>query len=176
MSLINRQSNYSKDELISSGHGTLFGEGFARLPLPPMLMVNRIKQIAKEGGAFGKGLVEAEMDVTDDQWFFSCHFESDPVMPGCLGLDAMWQLVGFFLAWSGAKGKGRALGVGEVKFSGQIMPTAKLIRYQIDMKKSFLKGPVLGIGDGQVWVDGELFYQAKGLRVGLFTDQQLSKS
>ncbi|MCP5432971.1 MAG: 3-hydroxyacyl-[acyl-carrier-protein] dehydratase FabA [Alphaproteobacteria bacterium] len=165
-----RKSAYDFGELIEHGHGRLFGPGFARLPLPPMLMFDRISQIVRDGGTFGLGHVKAELDVKPDLWFFKCHFEGDPVMPGCLGLDAMWQLVGFFLGWSGSKGKGRALSVGEVKFSGMVLPTARKVSYHIDLKRVILRKLVLGIADGIMKVDGEPIYKAMDLRVGLFTD------
>jgi 3-hydroxyacyl-[acyl-carrier protein] dehydratase/trans-2-decenoyl-[acyl-carrier protein] isomerase len=160
---------YSYDDLLDCGHGKLFGPGNARLPLPPMLMFDRITKITDEGGEHGKGEIVAELDVKPDLWFFKCHFESDPVMPGCLGLDALWQLVGFFLGWSGGPGKGRALGVGEVKFSGQVLPTAKLVSYHLNLKRVILRKLVMGIADGAMKVDGETVYETKDLRVGLFT-------
>ncbi len=146
----------------------MFGPGNAQLPLPPMLMFDRITQIAAEGGAFGKGLIRAEMDVQPDLWFFGCHFEGDPVMPGCLGVDAMWQLTGFFLPWLGEPGRGRALGVGQVKFSGQVLPTAKLVSYEIDIRRVVRGKLALVIADGRTLVDGSEIYVAEGLRVGLF--------
>jgi|TARA_R110002073_G_scaffold45053_1_gene124544 3-hydroxyacyl-[acyl-carrier protein] dehydratase/trans-2-decenoyl-[acyl-carrier protein] isomerase len=167
--LEDRKNAYSKDDLIACGKGQLFGPDNARLPLPNMLMMDRILHISNEGGSHNKGEIIAEMDITPDLWFFGCHFESDPVMPGCLGLDAMWQLVGFHLGWLGHPGKGRALGVGEVKFSGQVLPTAKTIRYQIDIRRVVARGLVLGIANGKVSVDGRDIYQASDLRVGLFT-------
>ncbi|WP_455372136.1 3-hydroxyacyl-[acyl-carrier-protein] dehydratase FabA [Limibacillus halophilus] len=160
---------YSYEDLLDCGHGKLFGPGNARLPLPPMLMFDRITKITDDGGEFGKGEIVAELDVNPDLWFFKCHFESDPVMPGCLGLDALWQLVGFFLGWSGGPGKGRALGVGEVKFSGQVLPTAKLVSYHLNLKRVILRKLVMGIADGVMKVDGEPVYETKDLRVGLFT-------
>ncbi|MBQ0755137.1 MAG: bifunctional 3-hydroxydecanoyl-ACP dehydratase/trans-2-decenoyl-ACP isomerase [Gammaproteobacteria bacterium] len=169
MGLEDRKNAYSKDDLIACGKGQLFGPDNARLPLPNMLMMDRILHISNEGGSHNKGEIIAEMDITPDLWFFGCHFESDPVMPGCLGLDAMWQLVGFHLGWLGHPGKGRALGVGEVKFSGQVLPTAKTIRYQIDIRRVVARGLVLGIANGKVSVDGRDIYQASDLRVGLFT-------
>lgn len=147
----------------------MFGPGNARLPLPNMLMMDRITEINADGGEHGKGEIIAELDITPDLWFFACHFEEDPVMPGCLGLDAMWQLIGFYLGWKGNKGKGRALGAGEVKFFGQVLPTAKKVRYEIQMKRVIERKLVMGIGDASLQVDGREIYTAKDLRVGLFT-------
>lgn len=147
----------------------MFGPGNARLPLPNMLMMDRVTHISAEGGAHGKGEIIAELDITPELWFFACHFEEDPVMPGCLGLDAMWQLIGFFLGWKGNKGRGRALGAGEVKFFGQVLPTAKTVRYEIQMKRVIERKLVMGIGDASLQVDGREIYTAKDLRVGLFT-------
>ncbi len=161
-------------QLLDSGHGRLFGPGNAQLPLPPMLMIDRILSIDATGGAHGKGRLVAEFDINPDLWFFQCHFEGDPVMPGCLGLDAMWQLVGFYLGWLGAPGKGRALGVGEVKFNGQVTPAAKVLRYEIDFKKVILRKLVLGLADGVTLVDGQPIYAAKDLKVGLFSPEQLA--
>ncbi len=163
------QSSYTKEELIACGHGELFGPGNAQLPVDKMLMLDRIINISKEGGNHGKGLIHAELDISPDLWFFECHFPGDPVMPGCLGLDAMWQLVGFYLGWCGHPGKGRALGVGEVKFTGQVLPTAKTVSYHIDIRRVLAQKLVLGIADGRVEVDGREIYVAKNLRVGLFT-------
>ncbi|GBF58281.1 3-hydroxydecanoyl-[acyl-carrier-protein] dehydratase [Candidatus Phycosocius bacilliformis] len=168
-----RASSYSYDQLIACGEGGLFGPGNAQLPLPNMLMMDRITQITAEGGAHDKGRIEAELDVNPGLWFFDCHFRGDPVMPGCLGLDAMWQLVGFYLGWSGLPGKGRALGVGEVKFSGQITNDVKLVRYEIDIKRVFKSRLILGVADGQVLADGKVIYTAKDLRVGLFQPDAL---
>jgi len=167
--MTNVKSSYSREDLIASGHGELFGEGNARLPLPNMLMIDRITRISSEGGKHGKGEIIAELDIRPDLWFFGCHFEGDPVMPGCLGLDAMWQLVGFFLVWSGGAGKGRALGVGEVKFRGQVLPTAKTVRYHIQLKRVILRKLIMGIADATMEVDGRQIYEAADLRVGLFT-------
>ncbi len=166
------KSSYSYDELIACGHGELFGPGNARLPLPPMLMMDRITRISKEGGEYGKGEVVAEFDIHPDLWFFKCHFESDPVMPGCLGLDAMWQLVGFYLGWCGLPGKGRALSVGQVKFTGQVLETAKKVTYNISIKRVVARRLTLGIADGTMSVDGELAYEAKDMRVSLFQEQE----
>ncbi len=162
------QPSYTYDELIMSGEQSLFGPGNAKLPLPPMLMLDRINHISDEGGAYGKGPILAELDVRPDLWFFDCHFRGDPVMPGCLGLDAMWQLVGFFLGWSGSPGRGRALGVGELKFTGQVTPDIKLVQYEIDIKRVIRRSLVLGIADAVMKADGEVIYKAKDLRVGLF--------
>lgn len=164
------KNSYSKEELLSCSQGELFGPGNSQLPAPNMLMIDRIITITEDGGANGKGYIEAELDITPDLWFFDCHFPGDPVMPGCLGLDAMWQLVGFFLGWSKGPGKGRALGVGEVKFTGQILPTAKKVTYKITMKRVIKRKLFMGIGDGVVEVDGRPIYQANDLKVGLFQD------
>ncbi|GAB3479364.1 3-hydroxyacyl-[acyl-carrier-protein] dehydratase FabA [Marinomonas epiphytica] len=162
-------SSFEKDELLKCGHGEMFGAGNAQLPVGNMLMMDRITHISAEGGEFGKGEIIAELDINPDLWFFSCHFPGDPVMPGCLGLDAMWQLVGFFLGWKGNKGRGRALGSGEVKFTGQILPTAKKVTFHINLKRVIERKLVMGIADGSVKVDGREIYTAKDLRVGLFT-------
>lgn len=162
------KSSYTKDELVDCGHGRLFGPGNARLPVDNMLMMDRIEHISSEGGSFGKGEIIASLDIHPELWFFDCHFPSDPVMPGCLGLDAMWQLVGFFLGWRGNPGRGRALGSGEVKFSGQILPSASKVVYNINIKRVIERKLVMGIADGSVSVDGREIYTATGLRVGLF--------
>ena len=164
-----KQSSYTKEELLSCGRGELFGEGNAQLPLPPMLMFDRIISITEEGGKSGNGQMIAELDVNKDLWFFGCHFEGDPVMPGCLGLDAMWQLLGFYLAWKGGIGRGRALGSNEVKFTGQVLPTAKKIQYTIDLKRVIMRKLVMGIADATMAVDDRIIYQASDLKVGLFT-------
>ncbi|MEW8383926.1 MAG: 3-hydroxyacyl-[acyl-carrier-protein] dehydratase FabA, partial [Candidatus Thiodiazotropha taylori] len=164
-----KQTSFNRDELLSCGNGNMFGPGNAQLPTPNMLMMDRITKIADQGGEFGKGEIQAELDINPDLWFFDCHFPGDPVMPGCLGLDAMWQLVGFFLAWIGNPGHGRALGVGEVKFTGQVLPSAKSVTYQIDVKRVITRKLVLGVADGVMRVDGREIYTAKDLRVGLFT-------
>ncbi len=163
------QSSYTKEELLACGQGGMFGEGNAQLPLPPMLMFDRIVSIAEDGGAYDQGQIIAELDINPDLWFFDCHFAGDPVMPGCLGLDAMWQLVGFYLGWKGGPGRGRALGVGEVKFSGQVLPETKMVTYKIDLKRVILRKLVMGIADATMSIDGREIYVAKDLRVGLFT-------
>jgi 3-hydroxyacyl-[acyl-carrier protein] dehydratase/trans-2-decenoyl-[acyl-carrier protein] isomerase len=163
------QESFTKEELLDCGHARLFGPGNAQLPLPPMLMFDRIVTINKNGGDHHKGLIVAELDVKPDLWFFGCHFEGDPVMPGCLGLDAMWQLVGFYLGWAGSPGRGRALGAGEVKFTGQVTPKNTLITYRIHMKRVIQRKLNMGIADGVMEVDGREIYTAANLRVGLFT-------
>ena len=165
--------SYTYDELITCGEGGLFGPANAQLPLPNMLMMDRITLISDTGGEYGKGEITAELDVRPDLWFFDCHFKGDPVMPGCLGLDAMWQLVGFFLGWSGLPGKRRALGVGEVKFTRQVTNDVKLVQYRIEMKRVFKSKLVLGVADGTVAADGKVIYTAKDLRVGLFNPENL---
>ena len=163
-----RQSSYTYEELLACGRGELFGPGNAQLPLPPMLMFDRIVSVGEDGGAYGKGHVRAELDVRPDLWFFPCHFKGDPVMPGCLGVDALWQMVGFFLGWLGSPGRGRALGVGEVKFADQVLPSVKKVLYGVDLKRVFRSKLVLGIADGWLEADGRRIYEAKDLRVGLF--------
>ncbi len=162
------KSSFTKEELLDCGHGRMFGEGNAQLPVGNMLMMDRITDISSDGGAHGKGELHAELDITPDLWFFDCHFPGDPVMPGCLGLDAMWQSVGFFLGWLGNPGHGRALGVGEVKFTGQVLPTAKKVTYHIELSRVISRRLVMGVADGVVKVDGREIYVAKDLRVGLF--------
>jgi 3-hydroxyacyl-[acyl-carrier protein] dehydratase / trans-2-decenoyl-[acyl-carrier protein] isomerase len=169
-----RPSSLSYEDLIRSGEGKMFGPGNAQLPLPPMLMFDRIVSITETGGAHGKGKIIAELDIRPDLWFFDCHFRGDPVMPGCLGLDAMWQLVGFFMCWMGAPGRGRALGVGEVEFRGQVTPERKLVRYEIDLKKVILRRMALCVGDGVMFADDTPIYTAKDLKVGLFSAEQLA--
>ena len=163
------KSSYSREELLECGFNGLRGPGSAQLPTPPMLMFDRLTEITETGGTYGRGKVIAELDINPDLWFFGCHFEGDPVMPGCLGLDAMWQLVGFYLGWQGNPGRGRALGSGEVKFFGQVLPTAKKVTYNIHIKRTISRSLILGIADGTVAVDGREIYSAEGLRVGLFT-------
>lgn len=163
-----RKSSFTYEELLACGRGEMFGQGNAQLPLPPMLMFDRIVEISETGGAHGKGVIRAEFDIRPDLWFFQCHFQGDPVMPGCLGVDALWQLVGFHLGWLGAKGRGRALGVGEVKFVDQVLPSVRKVVYIIDVKRVFRGKLVLGIADGAVEADGKRIYEAKDLRVGLF--------
>jgi 3-hydroxyacyl-[acyl-carrier protein] dehydratase/trans-2-decenoyl-[acyl-carrier protein] isomerase len=165
-----QQNSFTREELLSCSTGELFGPGNSQLPAPNMLMMDRIVEIHETGGSHDKGYIIAELDITPDLWFFACHFPGDPVMPGCLGLDAMWQLVGFFLGWSGGPGKGRALGVGEVKFKGQVLPTAKKVTYRIDLKRVIKRKLFMGLGDGTVEVDGRVIYEAKDLKVGLFQD------
>ncbi len=167
MSFIN-QHTFSKEELIACGHGELFGLGNAQLPVGNMLMIDRIVAVTIDGGRYGKGQIIAEFDVDPDLWFFECHFEGDPVMPGCLGLDAMWQLLGFYLGWRGNPGRGRALGADQIKFTEQILPTAKKLTYQLDLKRVIERELVMGIADGSVAVDGNVIYTAKSLRAGLF--------
>jgi 3-hydroxyacyl-[acyl-carrier protein] dehydratase/trans-2-decenoyl-[acyl-carrier protein] isomerase len=167
-----RKNAYDKEDLIKCGHGELFGPGNAQLPVDNMLMMDRITQIAEEGGQYDKGQIIAELDINPDLWFFECHFPGDPVMPGCLGLDAMWQLVGFYLGWLGNPGHGRALGVGEVKFTGQVLPNASEVKYTISIKRVIARKLILGIADGRLEVDGREIYTAKDLRVGLFTSTE----
>ncbi len=169
---VERKSSYPREDLLACAHGELFGPGNARLPLPNMLMVDRIVHIAETGGSYGKGEIVAELDIHPDLWFFQCHFESDPVMPGCLGLDATWQLLGFHLGWLGNPGRGRALGVGQVKFSGQVLPTARKLTYHINIKRVIARKLTMGIADATVSVDGNDIYQADDLRVGLFTSTE----
>ena len=164
------KNSFTKQDLVACGRGELFGEGNSQLPVDNMLMIDRIVHISEEGGKHGKGEIIAEFDIHPELWFFDCHFKGDPVMPGCLGLDAMWQLVGFFLGWAGGPGKGRALGVGEVKFTGQILPTAKKVTYRIDMTRVIKRKLFMGIAEGSVSVDGREIYTAKDLKVGLFQD------
>ncbi len=166
--MLDRRNSYEFEDLLACGRGDLFGEGNAQLPLPPMLMFDRISEISDQGGEHGKGLIRAELDVKPDLWFFACHFKGDPIMPGCLGLDALWQMLGFFLGWSGGAGKGRALGTGEIKFSGQVQPTVKKVIYGVDIKRVMRGKLVLGVADGWLSADGEVVYRASDLKVALF--------
>ena len=164
-----KKSAYNYDELIKCGNGELFGPGNAKLPLPPMLMFDRITEIEENKGAFKKGVLKAELDIKNELWFFDCHFKEDPVMPGCLGLDAMWQLVGFFLGWLGNPGRGRALGVGAVKFTGEVLKNVKIATYEIDMKRILVKeGTTVGLANGILKADDKKIYSAENLKVGLF--------
>ena len=163
-------NSFGKEDLLKCARGDLFGPGNAQLPEPPMLMVDRVTEISANSGEHDKGHVVAEFDISPDLWFFDCHFTGDPVMPGCLGIDAMWQLVGFFLGWKGGPGRGRALGAGEVKFSGQVTPANSLVTYRIDMKRVIMRRLCMGIADGVVLCDGEKVFEAKDIRVGLFNN------
>ncbi|HCD16966.1 MAG: 3-hydroxyacyl-[acyl-carrier-protein] dehydratase FabA [Rhizobiales bacterium TMED83] len=168
-----RQSSYTYDELIACANGDLFGPGNARLPAPPMLMFDRITHISDSGGAHDKGEIRAELDIKPELWFFDCHFRTDPVMPGCLGLDAMWQLVGFYLGWLGNPGRGRALGAGTVKFTGQVLQDISLVEYQLDMRRVMTGRLTMGIANARLLADGEQIYSAEDLRVGLFLPEQM---
>ncbi len=163
-----RKNAYSYDDLLSCGRSDLFGAGNAQLPAPNMLMFDRITHVAENDGAFQKGSIIAELDINPKLWFFDCHFINDPVMPGCLGLDALWQLTGFYLGWMGAFGRGRALGLGELKFTGEVLPSAKLVRYEVNFKRIIMGRLVMGIADGDLFVDDQKVYEAKDMRVGLF--------
>ena len=165
--MLDRRGGYEYEDLLACGRGEMFGPGNAQLPLPPMLMFDRISEISESGGEYGKGFIRAELDVKPDLWFFGCHFKGDPVMPGCLGLDALWQMVGFFLGWCGGEGRGRALGLGELKLAGQVMPNVRKIVYNVDIKRVMRLKLWLGIADGWLSADGEIIYRAKDLRVGL---------
>jgi 3-hydroxyacyl-[acyl-carrier protein] dehydratase/trans-2-decenoyl-[acyl-carrier protein] isomerase len=168
-----RRDSYDYENLLACGRGELFGPGNAQLPLPPMLMFDRITNITESGGEHGKGRIVAELDVRPDLWFFACHFKGDPVMPGCLGLDALWQMLGFFLGWLGSPGRGRALGVGEIKFTGMVVPSVKRVEYIVDLKRVIRRKLVLGIGDGVLKADGVQIYTATDLKVGLFADANM---
>tara|TARA_B110001454_G_scaffold126642_1_gene118145 strand:+ start:651 stop:1157 length:507 start_codon:yes stop_codon:yes gene_type:complete len=164
-----KKKSFSYEELIDCANGKLFGPGNAKLPSPPMLMFNRITSVQEDKGKYNKGLIKAELDIEKKMWFFDCHFKEDPVMPGCLGLDAMWQLVGFYLGWKGEPGKGRALGVNVVKFTGEVLTTAKIAMYEVNIKRILKKeGAVVGLADGTLYADGKAIYQAESLKVGLF--------
>ncbi len=171
--MIPAKSSYTHEDLLACARGEMFGPGNAQLPAPPMLMFDRIVEISATGGRHNKGMMVAELDIDPSLWFFGCHFIGDPVMPGCLGLDAMWQLVGFYLGWSGAPGRGRALGVGEVKFTGQVTPAVKRVTYRIDLKRVIIRKLVMGVGDGVLEADGKPIYEASDLRVGLFDAKDL---
>ncbi|MGH6987873.1 MAG: 3-hydroxyacyl-[acyl-carrier-protein] dehydratase FabA [Caulobacteraceae bacterium] len=171
---VTSRSHFDREDLLACARGELFGPGNAQLPAPPMLMFDRITNISADGGAHGKGQITAELDIDPSLWFFACHFLGDPVMPGCLGVDAMWQLVGFFLGWSGAPGRGRANGVGEVRFNRQVRPETRKVVYRIDMKRVILRRLVVGIGDGVLEADGRPIYEARDLRVGLFSARDLT--
>lgn len=167
------KTSYNRDELIACGKGELFTKEGPPLPSPPMLMFDRFTNVTEKGGAYDLGEMDAELDITKDLWFFDCHFKGDPVMPGCLGVDALWQMLGFYLGWLGCVGKGRALGCGEVKFTGQILPDAKLVKYHLDLKRVIKRRLIMGIADGSVSVDDKVIYTCKDLRVGLFKDQEM---
>ena len=170
-----RLTSFGREDLLACAHGELFGPASARLPAPPMLMVDRIVEISADGGRYGKGFIRAELAIAPDHWFFPCHFEGDPVMPGCLGLDALWQLIGFFLSWSGGLGFGRALGVGEVRFDGQVTPKVATVGYVVDMKRVILRKLTMGVADGALEADGRPIFQARDLKVGLFDPKDLQR-
>jgi 3-hydroxyacyl-[acyl-carrier protein] dehydratase / trans-2-decenoyl-[acyl-carrier protein] isomerase len=169
---MNQKNQYDYDDLLRCARGELFGEGNAQLPSPPMLMFDRITEINEDGGSAGKGQIIAELDIKPDLWFFGCHFRNDPVMPGCLGLDAMWQLTGFYLGWIGGPGRGRALGAGDVKFSGEVRPTAHVVTYRVEMRRVLRRRLFMGVSDATMEVDGRQIYTASDLRVGLFTSTE----
>src|ERR1051325_11263252 len=171
----NRRNSFEYEDLLACGRGEMFGPGNAQLPLPPMLMFDRISEIAEQGGEHGKGVVRAELEIKPDLWFFLCHFKGDPVMPGCLGLDALWQMLGFFLGWLGSPGRGRALGLGDLKFSGQVLPNVKNVIYGLEIKRVMRSKLVLGIADGWLSADGSVIYRAFDLKVGLFRDTDAMK-
>jgi len=169
---LQEKNSFDYDDLINCAKGKMFGPGNPQLPMPPMLMCDRINHIDNHSGPYGKGQINAELNLKPDLWFFDCHFVDDPVMPGCLGMDALWQLVGFFLGWSGGKGRGRALSVGEIKFSGQILPKNKLVTFKLDIKRLIMRRLVVGIADGKVICDGEVVFDANDIRVGLFSPKE----
>ena len=166
------QESFTHEQLLDCGHGRMFGPGNAQLPLPPILMFDRIVHVCDEGGEYGKGEIVAELDLNPDLWFFQCHFENDPVMPGCLGVDALWKLVGFFLGWRGGQGHGRALGSGEIRFTGQVTPDCKIVRYRVSLKRVVMRRLYMGIADGYVEVDDRTIYTGRDLRVGLFNAEE----
>lgn len=170
MNMTTKPTKLAKADLINCSQGKMFGKDNAQLPAPPMLMFDRITEISETDGKFNKGFIKAELDIHDKLWFFDCHFNNDPVMPGCLGLDAMWQLLGFYLGWRGGPGKGRALGAGAVKFTGQVLPENKLVSYIINFSRIIERSLYMGVADGEMYVDDKLIYQAKDLKVGLFTN------
>jgi len=172
---MSNKNSYSYEELLQCARGDMFGPGNAQLPMPPMLMFDRITDITKDGGKSNKGNIIAELDICPERWFFDCHFPGDPVMPGCLGLDALWQLIGFYLGWLGGQGRGRALGAGEVKYTGQVTPKNKLVIYRVNMRRVIMRKLVMGIGDAVMEVDGQEIYFAKDLRVGLFTSTDFER-
>ena len=169
-----QQNSYEYDDLISCAKGELFGKGNAQLPMPPMLMVDRITTINGDGGSAGKGEITAEFDITPDKWFFDCHFIGDPVMPGCLGMDGLWQLLGFYLAWAGGLGKGRALSVGQVKFGGEITPKTSLVRFNLDITRLIMRRMSVGVAEGLIFADGEQVFEASDIRVGLLQEGDAS--
>lgn len=173
LSMDARRNRFEYEDLLACGRGEMFGPGNAQLPLPPMLMFDRIAEISEQGGEHGKGLVRAELELKSDLWFFLCHFKGDPVMPGCLGLDALWQLLGFFLGWLGSPGRGRALGLGELKFSGQVLPNMKKVVYGLEIKRVMRSKLVLGVADGWLSADGNVIYKASDLKVGLFKQEEM---
>ncbi|MEM6414962.1 MAG: bifunctional 3-hydroxydecanoyl-ACP dehydratase/trans-2-decenoyl-ACP isomerase [Pseudomonadota bacterium] len=168
------KSSFTRDELLDCGYNGLRGPGSAQLPVPPMLMFDRVTEVRTSGGVYDKGQIIAELDIHPDLWFFECHFPGDPVMPGCLGLDALWQLIGFYLTWMEYPGRGRALGAKEIKFGGMVTPKVRQVRYEIDIRRIMRKPMALGIGDGKMFADGKQIYEAKDLKVGLFSDEQLA--